>query len=396
MPDHPEERIGDRLRSVRKRRGLTQKELARGAGVSLSLVSKLEQGELTDTRMETAHALARALRVPTTSLLAAHEEAEKAPPSAEDRWAPVRKALLAPVDTLDEPPTVEGLRDALAAAQPLVIGGRFAELGALLPSMLRDADAVAQLGVEGRAVRIRVLQLAGWLMTQTRQFDVADIALERSLDDASDRLQAVATVNAQCWLLLRRGRLAEARELATRWADEMEPRFSRATMTELAAWGWMLVRVSAAAIRDNRAGEAEDALRLAHAAAVAMGREYAPRIDVIRTFGPVTVQLKLAENESISNRPDLVLKRAERLPMTALQAVTRSNGNRHLLTVAHAHTRRRQYAEAVGVLSDVREQSPEWLPNQRFARDILGQVIRRRRTLTPEMRELADTVRLPH
>ncbi|MEE1938170.1 hypothetical protein V1L54_01845 [Streptomyces sp. TRM 70361] len=109
--------------------------------------------------------------------------------------------------------------------------------------------------------------MTGWLLTQTRRYEVASEALERSLDDSSDRLQAAATVNTVCWLLLRQGQLAEARELAARWADDTEPRISRATPSELSVWGWMLLRMSAAAVRDNRPGEAEDALRLARAAA---------------------------------------------------------------------------------------------------------------------------------
>jgi transcriptional regulator with XRE-family HTH domain len=56
--------VGDRLRVVRKRRGLTQRQVARLAGVSLSLISKLEQGERQDTRTETLRRLAVALGVP--------------------------------------------------------------------------------------------------------------------------------------------------------------------------------------------------------------------------------------------------------------------------------------------------------------------------------------------
>ncbi|WP_280400087.1 helix-turn-helix domain-containing protein [Nocardia carnea] len=37
--------LGERLQNIRKRRGLTQRELAEAAGVSLSLIRKLEQGE---------------------------------------------------------------------------------------------------------------------------------------------------------------------------------------------------------------------------------------------------------------------------------------------------------------------------------------------------------------
>ncbi|MEE1938171.1 hypothetical protein V1L54_01850 [Streptomyces sp. TRM 70361] len=43
----------------------------------------------------------------------------------------------------EEEPTVEGVRDALRAAMPLFSGDRFAELAEILPSLLRDADAVA-------------------------------------------------------------------------------------------------------------------------------------------------------------------------------------------------------------------------------------------------------------
>ncbi|MFI5716929.1 helix-turn-helix domain-containing protein [Nocardia sp. NPDC051750] len=45
--------LGERLQSVRKRRGVTQRELAGRSGVSLSYVRKIEQGERDDARVET-------------------------------------------------------------------------------------------------------------------------------------------------------------------------------------------------------------------------------------------------------------------------------------------------------------------------------------------------------
>ncbi|MFJ5027615.1 helix-turn-helix domain-containing protein [Streptomyces sp. NPDC088560] len=388
--------IGKRLQEVRKRRGLTQRQLASESGVSLSLIRKLEQGERADTRLETARQLAQALRVPTTNLIADHEEEQQAAPGAGDRWEAVRSALVAPVraDGVAEEPTVTGVQEALESALPLFSGDRFAELSVILPPLLRDADLIAENGPEGRAVRVRLSQLTGWLLTQTRQFEAADVALSRSLEESSDRLQAAATVSTQCWLLLRRGRLAEARELATRWADEVEPRISRATPAELSAWGWLLLRASAAAIRDNRTGEAEDALRYANSAAVAMGREFAPRDDFLQAFGPVTVALKRAENAMIVDKPDLVLKLSARIPTGGMRP-TSNNRNRHLLDVAEAHARSRDYAKTVEVLQGIRADAPQWLPNQRYARDIFGRVIGRRRTLTQEMRDLADAIGVP-
>ncbi|WP_374982771.1 helix-turn-helix domain-containing protein [Streptomyces fradiae] len=388
--------LGDRLRSVRKRRGMTQQGLARESGVSVSLIRKLEQGERNDARLETVRRLAATLRVPTSRLVVDVAE-EGASAAVLDAWAPVRQALTAPPGgavTLDEPPTAEGVRAALAAAVPLFSGDRFAELRAVLPALLRDSAVLAGLDPEGRALRVRLLQLTGWLLTQTRQFEAAEWCLGAALDGSADGLQGASTVSTQCWLLLRQGRLGEARALATHWADETEPRLSRAAPDELAAWGWLLLRLSAAAVRDNRPDEAEDALRLSHAAAVALGREFAPDGDFLRAFGPVTVTLKRTENAMVMDRPDVVLKLAARIPAGGLRP-TSNNRNRHLLDVANAYTMTRRYAEAVETLAGVRDAAPQWLPNQRYARDILGRVVARRRTLTESMRSLADTVGLP-
>ncbi|GAA1909338.1 helix-turn-helix domain-containing protein [Streptantibioticus ferralitis] len=390
MPEETHSHIGARLREVRKRRGLTQRGLASASGVSLSLIRKLEQGERADTRLETARQLAVALRVPTTRFIAEHPE-DGADATTMDHWGAVRRALLTPGPPgPGELPTANGVRQAIDAALPLFASDQFAELGTVLPALLRDADTLVEITPEGRRIRGRLLQLTGWLLTQTRQFDAAATALERAMDDAGDRLDGATTVSIECWLMLRRGRVADARDLAIRWADEVEPRMSRATPEELSAWGWLLLRASAASIRDNRPGEAEDALRLARSAAVAMGAERTPG-DFLRTFGPVTVALKRAETAMIADEPDKVLKLAAAIPTKGLRP-TSNNVNRHRLDVANAHVRQRQYADAVDVLKGIRGVAPQWLPHQRYARDIVERIITKRRTLTTDMRELADAV----
>ncbi|MEV5708933.1 hypothetical protein [Actinoallomurus sp. NPDC052274] len=222
------------------------------------------------------------------------------------------------------------------------------------------------------------------------------MALERSLDDAADRLDAAATVNTLCWLLIRQGKLEPTLKLATRWADDVEPRMSRATMNELSAWGWLLIRISTSAIRNNQPGEAEDAIRLARAAAVGMGREYAPPADFLRTFGPITVAMKRAENAMIEDRPDRVLSLASTIPNAGELRPTSNNRNRHLLDVANANVQLRRYADAFDTLQGIRRESPEWIVNQRLARDVLKKIIDRRRTLTGEMRDLADALQLAY
>ncbi|MEV7924254.1 helix-turn-helix domain-containing protein [Kitasatospora sp. NPDC088779] len=386
--------VGDRVRELRKRAGLTQRELAKAAGVSFRTVENLEQGRGGTPRLETLHKLAVPLRTTTSHLQGEYTEAGNPDAATVDRWTAVRGAILGPppvVGPEESPPSVAGVQTLLREVTPLFSGDRFAELATVLPPLLHEAEL---LGAEGRRVRVRLLQLAGWLMVQTRQFEAAEVALTRALDDSADKLEGAATVNTMCWLLLRQGRLAAARELAVKWSDDLEPRMSRATPDELSAWGWALLRVSAASVRDGRPGDAADALRLAHAAAVALGREHAPGGDFLRTFGPTTVAMKRAENASVVQRPDEVLRLAALVPPGGLRP-TSNNWNRHLLDVANAQVEMRNYSRAVEVLTEIRNNSPQWLPNQRFARDILGRVVRRRRQLTPEIRELADTLRLP-
>jgi len=389
--------LGDRVRDIRKRRGLTQRELADLSGVSDSLIRKLEQGEIGDVRLETAHKIAIALAVPTSTLAT---ESHAANPERGDvqQWAPVLRAL----DGLhggepDEEPTIEGLRRSVSTAILAVLDSRYAELRVMLPDLLRDAGALVTLSVNGTQAEARRLlsqirQITAFMMAQTWQFDAASKAISLAIGDASDDLTEMAAIDWKCWTLIRQGRLAETRDLASRWADDCEPRISSATPDELSAWGRFLIRASAAAVRDNRPDEAADFLRLARVAAVGVGKDVISQSNPWQVFGPMTVSMFQAQNALIHDRPDVTLNIGRQLEGRAFPLA--ETWNRHRLDTARAHAALRQYGEAIGVLQQIQHSAPEWLTQQRYARDILGQVIGRRRTLTADMRELADFLHL--
>ncbi|MDF5753199.1 helix-turn-helix transcriptional regulator [Spongiactinospora sp. TRM90649] len=385
--------LAARLQTARKRRGLTQKELADLADISVSLVRKIEQGVVQDTRLETVRRLAAALRVPTMSLIGPSQGEEENDLSAHiEIWDATKRALVGRIEQPTEAPTSEGVRAAFDALKPLMAVHQYAEVSQTLPYLLRDADA---LNGSGRAIRSQLLNFAGWFFVQTRQYSTADVTLQLALDTADNRLDAAAAVSTMAWLHLRRGLLDEARSITTTWADEIEPRFSRATAGELSAWGQLLLFASAAAIRDNREGEAEDMLKLARAAAARIGHEILADTSTARTFGPSTVAMQRAENATIQDRPDKVLKIAEQIPEQLLLAKA-AGRNRHHLDVANALVSTRRTSEALGVLMKLSQASPEWISVQHYAKDILTRVISRRRTLTEEMRALADVVKMPY
>jgi transcriptional regulator with XRE-family HTH domain len=383
--------IGSLIQSVRKRRGLSQQELARMSGVSVSLIRQLEQEKREDTRLETLRKLAMALRVPT-AYLSPRPAPDAAAVTEVEQWEPVRRAMFEPSAQPDEPASAEGVLAALASLRPAIAANRYAVARQELPAILRDCDA---LNGDGRKVRSRVLNLTAWLLVQTRQWKAADDAVTLAMDAADDRLDAAAAANTHCWSLLRQGRLADAREFASRWADDIEPRFSRATTAELALWGRLMLGVSNAAIRDARPGEAEDALRLASAAADRIGRETESDASTTRTFGPTTVAMIKCENFAVAGQPDKVLSFASTVPVTALHPSSASRC-RHRLDVAYAYAQTRDYPAALGEMRQLAQAAPEWLVQQRYARDVMSYVISRRRTLTEEMRTMADFVDLPY
>ncbi|SFD61908.1 helix-turn-helix domain-containing protein [Streptomyces aidingensis] len=391
-----ERTFGERLRNARVIAGLTQTELARAAGISVSTVRKLEQGAHAEARLETAHALARVLGVPTTALLAAEETAPPSIPPGP--WEQLRAAILRPgADRVPEPATAAGVAAVLDSVVSNLVHEDLAGVAAVLPGLLRDAEAAAEADPGAAAVYSRALMTAGRVMIQTRHYDAAAAAFDRAEAGVDGVLHRADMVESRCWLLLRSGRLAQARELALRWAAELEPRLSAARPDDLIAWGVVLGRVAAAASRDGRPDESEAALRMAQAAAVMLAKERPRSADGsrrTRSWGPLTVAMQRTEQAVVEDRPDVALRLARGIGGRRL-APTVGHRNRHLLDVADAQVKTRRYGEAVETLLDVAEAAPQWLPHQRYAKEIVGKIVERRRKLSPEMQTLARAVRLP-
>lgn len=77
-------RIGDRIRSLRTSRGLTQERLAESAEISVSYLSMMERGARL-ARLETLLDLAVALNVELSALVSAGDAVRNQPRSAESR-----------------------------------------------------------------------------------------------------------------------------------------------------------------------------------------------------------------------------------------------------------------------------------------------------------------------
>lgn len=385
---------GDRIRRLRKLRGMTQQELARAARLSLRTIKDVEQDTGGGHRNETLHKIARALQVRTSDLAGPGEPGCQPVPG--EPWEDVRDALYrrGPAAERGEAATPEGVLDGLAALTPAWRAGKYSRVRVALPGLVRDA-----LSLDGeedeRAAKSRILSATAWLLNMTRQFDDAWTAARLALDAAPGLPDTLAAVSMMCWCLLRQGRSAEAGALAVEWADRAEPRFSRATTVELAGYGKMLLYVANAMTTDNQPGEAQDALSLARAAAARIGRDVPFSVATTARFGPATVMVIAAESAALTWQPDKVIALAERA-RCGVPSIEPAQQLRHRLDIASARAMRREYPEVVGIMSGLREEAPEWLASQQYARDILEGVIRKRRGPLPrELRDLAVATRLP-
>ncbi|GAB3856478.1 hypothetical protein GCM10029963_52920 [Micromonospora andamanensis] len=402
---------GQILADYRVRASLTQEQLAERSGISVETIRKLEQGVRKSARMDTLHALARALNLPTSALIG--DQAEAAARAEPDHrplsLAEIRRAV-APIRGLGgttlaaptgEPPAPEVLRARLTGVDRAYQANDYATALSALPSLLLDVRAAAGLAVDDArpaalVLQARTLHLTGNLLIQLRAGDLAQIALSDALhaaEAAGDQVVASTVVQGMVWLLMRQGRLAEAAELAVTTADHVEPRFSRAAPAELAAWGWLAMGAAAAYARDNRPDAAAELVDAAAAAAVRIG-ERAPEpghLMMVGGFDAGRVQMQRVENAAVAGDPGRVLALSEAVPPRPTPVG--SSWQRHRLDVAWAHAERRQYADATGVLLQLQERAPAWLRHQRYARDIVRQIADgRRRAMSTELAELAALV----
>lgn len=397
--------IGDNLARIRMRRGLTQEQLAERSGVSVATIRKLERNDRTSARVATLRQLAVALRVNTSDLFGITASKSSSAEFEQMELMPLRRVLTPGrcigggifADDDEGAPDLVRLRNSVDEANRLYHADRYSAALRVVPAVIREARVAADnlAGAAGQAALAllgQALQLAGSLLVQIRQYDLAYQALGGAVDasERAGRQQAAASgVVSLCWLFLRQGRIDEAERLAVATASRVEPKMSKASTSDLAAWGWLLLRGSAAAVRNNRIDDAEDLLKQAQAAAVRIGRDLIDYGEYWTSFGPSTVAMKAVENAMVAGRYGAALHLATLVPADGRP--TSNNRNRFLLDVASANVAERRYADALGVLVDIWHRAPEWLRHQNYAKDIVARLVRSRsRALPGQLRELAD------
>ena len=211
---------GGEREEVPRAAGWSQEELAHHAGLSVGPVRTVEQGR--NVRMETLHALARALEKKTSDLIAAGTpEPVREDTATKLNLRELRIALTPAMALLSTgaqsgiEPDLRRLRRMAHDTATLYFGDSYTSIAADLPGLIRGVtDAVAYYDdgaerAEALTIRSEALQIAGRYLTQIRQYDLAHAAIREALADAQaaeSDLTAASCVGGMCWMLMRTNR----------------------------------------------------------------------------------------------------------------------------------------------------------------------------------------------
>lgn len=396
--------MGDRIAALRYRRGLTQEQLAERAQVSVDVVRKLEQGRRKTARLVTVNALAHALDTEPSHLVGQPTTFEVRNANTEESPSVLAlRGAISPVGDLlggepdpEDPPDIHQLRESLRSTETIRRDGRMAEVGVLLPPLIRDARAVvhASTGSE-RAAANSVLavayQVAAVTLTGLGKEDAAFTAMERSLsavrdgDDPDLEAMAASTLS---YVLAKQGRLADAERVALEHAERVEPGF-RGTSKDLGLWGILLLRAATAAVRRRKHDQVLSLLRLAKGAAETMDKDL---LLYATPFGPTNAAVARVNFLVEMEHADEAVRAARTIPdLGSLPPTWRA---RLHVDRALAHSDMNKDQAAVNALLVAERDAPEWMRHHSTSRRLVDELRGRARRPDAPVHGLADRLGL--
>jgi DNA-binding XRE family transcriptional regulator len=167
-PDY-QQALGRKLAAERKRRGLSQPDLAKMIGRSVAWVSQVERGVRRIDRMSVLETLGAALDVPLAELAAdapiIAAVADESPAAGGLRLVLSGTYALRAMLNGHHPPALVDLRERTGKAWELTHGSRYTELTDLLGALIPDLEVAARAPARprGRGLRADGRRLPGML-----------------------------------------------------------------------------------------------------------------------------------------------------------------------------------------------------------------------------------------
>ncbi|MFD3453827.1 helix-turn-helix domain-containing protein [Streptomyces sp. NPDC058691] len=408
MSDTDNPTAGQRVAELRRKRGMSQRDLAAEMGRSESWVSQVERGIQPIERLSVLQALADALGVPVREL---RPEAEIAPePEPEPEQQPQSNDLDGLRVALTGHPTLGSLFGQITACpEPslddfsqrvdelwdLAHAASYAALSDRLSKVLPQLEAAVRHGPEAgraelQALLARTYQVAAASFVRQDEPDAAWVAADRALqaaERAGQPLEVVAGLFRLAHAFIRQQRTDQAEQAAMSAINVLTPR-SQADASppeERSLLGAMHLVMAVISAREGDRSATHAHIAEARRIAATNGVD---RNDFDTEFGPTNVEIHAVSTAVDLGDAGMALDVAERIDPSGLSPERQA---RFLVDVARAHAQRRHVGEATAALLEAEALAPEQVHSHHLAREVVRDLVQFSGHRVPEpLAELAD------
>ena len=393
--------LGRKIAEARRRRGLSQPELARMIDRSVAWVSQVERGARKVDRMSVLEMLAEALEIPLPELAAEAPvvaAVNEEPPGAADLRLVLSGvwSLRAMLGAHTAPPPAE-LRAQVNRAWSLTHASRYADLAELLRGLVPALESGVRAVLDDQRAELFELLAAAYqacsaALGKLGQPEAAWIAADRGMtaaDRAGNPLLVAAGAFRLGLVFLGARYYLQAAEVAGSAADALRPVAEASTPEAMSMYGALTLQRAVAAARLGDATAAYEHLDQARpfAARVGPGRNY-----YNTEFGPANLGLHEVAVAVEVGDAGRALRVAATVDAADLSAERRA---RMLLDVARAHAQRRQVGEAVAALLQAEELTPEQVRVHGLVRQLVTDLLAMQNPPDPALSALSARVGTP-
>jgi transcriptional regulator with XRE-family HTH domain len=393
-PDY-QQALGRKIAAERRRRGLSQPELARMIDRSVAWVSQVERGVRKVDRMSVLETLAAALDVPLAELAA--EAPVVAAVTEEPPAAGGLRLVLSGAYALRamlngrHPPALSTLRAKSRKAWDLTHAGRYADLTDLLRGLVPDLETAARTVLEAQRAEVFELMAATYqacsaALAKLGEPEAAWIAADRAMaaaERAGNPMLVAAGAFRLVFVFIAARHYEQAEETARTAADALRSLADNGDSPATSLWGALTLQRAVIASRVNDPAAAYSYLERAAQVAARLGEG---RNDYNTEFGPANVSLyEIAVAVELGDA-GRAMHAAATVDTSGLSAERRA---RMLIDVARAHAQRRQVSEAVAALYEAEQITPEQVREHELVRQLISDLLTMQDPPSAQLRELA-------
>ncbi|MBB4914218.1 helix-turn-helix domain-containing protein [Streptosporangium saharense] len=390
--------LGRRIAQERRRRGLSQPELAKMIDRSVAWISQVERGVRKVDRMSVLEKVAEVLDVPLSELAAEAPVVaavnEEIPDATSLRLllsgTHALRAMLHPVSA----PPAEEIRPQVERAWELTHESRYTELTRLLHELVPTLETAVRSAQEGRAAEFFELLAATYqacsaALAKLGEPEAAWIAADRAIvaaERTGDPLLVAAGAFRLGFVFMGARHLDQVEETARTASHALWPLVEAGRPEAMSLWGALTLQRAVAASLVNDADTAYRHLDRAREIAERVGEG---RNDHNTEFGPANVALHEVSVAVELGDAGHALRAGSKVDVSVLSGERRT---RLHIELARAHAQRRQIDEAVSALLAAEAITPEQIRGHRTVRRLVSDLLTMQDPPSPNLRALADRV----